>query len=493
MSKRKNEEIEEERRKKMKIISNDEIKKIVSIFHSKIGEKIEYIKKNKKIIDLQYKNTIFTLNGEVKDHIYQIFIKKNNFNNLPDFLKHFSKILQYLLNIAKLTVNSENDLIRFFFEKAPLEPFSTSLLPLKEFTIQRLLDTFEHNLQSNISEFLNNDWETNVCLMIVPHQYKNEKISFRKKKTNSEKQNKKLIYNLNPDDDSRGGGKTNRPVLKHQREVRNGILQIKCDKLQTQVKNCCFAVAVLVGKMFINNDEKLTIFKKNLNKTVDDIITVDEVKSFYKEAKLPEGSVAINQLNLVYENYLKKDNFHLVIFSKDKLDTIIYDSRVSNHDSFHISDKIIFLWLNDSHYDLILNPKLFSNLKLDLFCFKCMHYLKFDEYADSHICKNEDTCLKCYSNCKKEANFSIQCSECNIIFKSSDCFRKHLFNKLFKNKNSIKVTPCQKFFFVIHVIKLFQDFSLLKKIRLFYMIVKKHIVLIVENIWTNNINVISNP
>lgn len=48
MSKRKNEEIEEERRKKMKIISNDEIKKIVSIFHSKIGEKIEYIKKNKK-------------------------------------------------------------------------------------------------------------------------------------------------------------------------------------------------------------------------------------------------------------------------------------------------------------------------------------------------------------------------------------------------------------------------------------------------------------
>ena len=59
MSKRKNEEIEEERRKKMKIISNDEIKKIVSIFHSKIGEKIECIKKNKKKIDLQYKNTIY--------------------------------------------------------------------------------------------------------------------------------------------------------------------------------------------------------------------------------------------------------------------------------------------------------------------------------------------------------------------------------------------------------------------------------------------------
>ena len=106
----------------------------------------------------------------------------------------------------------------------------------------------------------------------------------------------------------------------------------------------------------------------------------------------------------------------------------------------------------------MLNPKLFFNLKLDLVCFICIHYLKFDEYADSHLCKNKDTCLKCYSNCKKEANFSIQYTECNIIFKSSVCFQKHLFNKFFKNKKSIKVNPYQKYFFVIHVIKMSQDF-----------------------------------
>ena len=37
--------------------------------------------------------------------------------------------------------------------------------------------------------------------------------------------------------------------------------------------------------------------------------------------------------------------------------------------------------------------------------------------------------------------------ECNIIFKSADCFQKRLFNELFNYKNNIKVTPCQNFFY----------------------------------------------
>ena len=52
------------------------------------------------------------------------------------------------------------------------------------------------------------------------------------------------------------------------------------------------------------------------------------------------GPVRVDQLHIFYENYLAAD---LVVFSKAQNDTIVYDSRLDEHQMLHrLTNNVIF-------------------------------------------------------------------------------------------------------------------------------------------------------
>ena len=59
------------------------------------------------------------------------------------FIQSLTLVINYLLNVARATVDNENDYVRFIFSHAPARYFSTAVLPLKEFNVNYFLNVFE--------------------------------------------------------------------------------------------------------------------------------------------------------------------------------------------------------------------------------------------------------------------------------------------------------------------------------------------------------------
>ena len=154
-------------------------------------------------------------------------------------------------------------------------------------------------------------------------------------------------------------------------------------------------------------------------------------------------------MSQVYSNFLAEQGVDLVVYS-DKFDNIIYDSRTNESgDLIKLTNNVVCLWLNNSHYDVVLNMTKFA--KLNHFCVKCMSHLRKFEHQDNHICNTKLTCQKCYrqSDCPRDENNSgkIECSNCNILFFDYECFCAHTVNRIFKPMQSNhRLTPCQYFF-----------------------------------------------
>ncbi|CAB3980304.1 DNA polymerase [Paramuricea clavata] len=303
-------------------------------------------------------------------------------------------------------------------------------------------------MQSNAEEIINNGWNTTISLYIFPNNYVSRKKTSRvKKKT---KQNKLYKY-FGKNTTESGSGKKNNPALKHGREVRHGVFQIGV----SNVKNCCLALALLVGKSYLHNDSDAHKLKRNSHIPLSSIYTDDAITNVYTVSQLPVGTpVRIDQLATVYEKYLKSDGIDLVVFSKQQADSIVYDSRLDADQHLHrVTNDVIFLWLNDNHYDLVTSPYTFSRLNLGTFCFSCMCYLRRHERRNTHVCVLSTTCHRCYSNtrkCEHVSGFVQQCTECDVIFYNPDCFTKHLTQRVFKtyiNGTLTTETTCQRFFF----------------------------------------------
>ena len=236
-------------------------------------------------------------------------------------------------------------------------------------------------------------------------------------------------------------------ATKHGREVRHGVFQIG----KGGVKNSCLALALLVGKSYLENDTNAKKLERNRNLTLTELYTDDNITNVYTTSGISVGPVRVDQLRLVYENYLKPDGVDLVVFSKAKSDTIVYDSRLDANQYLHrITNNVIFLWLNDAHYDLVLSPYTFSRCNSGKFCFQCMRYFRRAETKTSHVCRTSLTCLRCYSSptkCPKESDFEQQCTECDVVFYNRTCFFNHLTQRSFKTSNARMETACQRFFF----------------------------------------------
>jgi hypothetical protein len=208
----------------------------------------------------------------------------------------------------------------------------------------------------------------------------------------------------------------------------------------------------LLGKSFLQKDKRYEIANINRNVDLTTLYTPDEITNVYKTAGLRVGPVQIDQCGLFYEKYLlPDDNIDLVVFSKSQQDTIVYDLRLDGHGHIHrITNNVIYLWLNNAHYDLIVLPTHFAKVNSSRYCFVCMRYYALLETKQTHICQTVNSCRSCYSNnvrCVKESNFKIECTQCNVLFYNSSCFQNHLTKRIFKNSWDKEVPPCNFFIF----------------------------------------------
>jgi hypothetical protein len=263
------------------------------------------------------------------------------------------------------------------------------------------------------------------------------------------KKNPKTVYkDVGKNGSDVGRGRKNCTAQKHGREIRNGVFQI------ISKSDCCFALAILTGCSFLNKDKRYDKLNLNRNTSLEDLYTNDEITDVYEQSGLNKGGVRIDQLSSVYEGVLSAQNIDLVVFSKNNNDNIVYDSRLNNTDTIcRANSKVIFLWLNDGHYDLVLSPNTFSKLNAAKFCFSCMKYLRRWEKLNTHVCRTSFSCANCYSNsekCADEEIFFIQCPYCFVNFKNRDCYTRHLTKKVFSpqsKENGYRVTPCNQMFF----------------------------------------------
>ena len=156
---------------------------------------------------------------------------------------------------------------------------------------------------------------------------------------------------------------------------------------------------------------------------------------------------------------------------------IIYDSQTGDDgiNMIKLSDKVVFLGLNDSHYCSILDVgKFLYYAKVD-YCVKCMKMVKnvFD-----HICLLRVMCIKCHSIHNDESDGrSVKCSLYDIIFYSEICLRNHFCHKLNVNVKCFNIASI--------VVKLLNDVIGLMVVGI-CMIVLNVIVIIAEDIRRNS-------
>jgi uncharacterized C2H2 Zn-finger protein len=369
------------------------------------------------------------------EYVYNVRIGAGNVTTLPEFYNSIREVFSYLINIMNYIASSPTDKARFYISNAPQTPFSTAVLNVSDFDVDMFFDLFEKSMQSNAHEVLDNGWTTTVSLYIFPNNYV-PRLARRAKK------NPKMYRDIGKNGSDVGRGRKNCLAQKHGREIRNGVFQI-ISKSQH-----CFALAILTGCSFLNKDERYEKLNLNRNTSLETLYTDNEITSVYEQSGLCKGGVRLDQLRDVYEGVLNAQNIDLVVFSKNNKDNIVYDSRTDNTDIIHRANaRVIFLWPNDGHYDLVLSPQTFSKLNACIFCFSCMNYLRIWEHVNTHVCRTSFSCKNCYSNgekCKDEEGFFVQCPLCFVNFKNKDCYTRHLTKRFFLGRGKNRVTPCNQ-------------------------------------------------
>ncbi|CAB4036310.1 DNA polymerase [Paramuricea clavata] len=184
------------------------------------------------------------------EYIYNINVSSHNMSTLPELLDNMHRVSQYLINvILNYKAKSSKDKAHFYISKAPKTPFSTAILNVEDFTSQLFFNIFERHMQSNAEE--RGDQQRMV----------------ETRKNTSE------------------AGSARRTVQKHGRETRNGVFQV----VAGNVKQNCFQYAILVGKSFLQKDERFKILHSNRNADLMKLYTCDEITNVYETAGVCVG------------------------------------------------------------------------------------------------------------------------------------------------------------------------------------------------------------
>ena len=151
---------------------------------------------------------------KAKELSYMISVKTKRVN-MYNFLKNLEKLFRHLLAIAKMNTASDDDYVRFFFEKSPTRPFSTAIVKLKDLNVRYFMDTFERMLNSG-ENILADGWNTVVSIAIFSADDYT-----RKQKQKTKTKQKKIYTFLRKGADEGGGGKK---ILKKIIEVLDMVL-----------------------------------------------------------------------------------------------------------------------------------------------------------------------------------------------------------------------------------------------------------------------------
>ena len=128
---------------------------------------------------------------KAKELSYMISVKTKRVN-MYDFLKNLEKLFRHLLAIAKMNTASDDDYVRFFFEKSPTRPFSTAIVKLKDLNVRYFMDTFERMLNSG-ENILADGWNTVVSIAIFTSDDYSRK-QRQKTKAKTKKKTKKNLH-----------------------------------------------------------------------------------------------------------------------------------------------------------------------------------------------------------------------------------------------------------------------------------------------------------
>jgi hypothetical protein len=69
----------------------------------------------------------------------------------------------------KYIAASATDKARFYISRAPPTAFSTAILNVNDFNTEMFFYIFEHHMQSNAKEVIDNGWSCTVSLYIFPN------------------------------------------------------------------------------------------------------------------------------------------------------------------------------------------------------------------------------------------------------------------------------------------------------------------------------------
>jgi len=124
------------------------------------------------------------------------------------------------------------------------------------------------------------------------------------------------------------------------------------------------------------------------------------------DANVPFGSCGLEEVKQ-FQKHLSQ--FQINVVSKDLFNAVLYSGPES--------EKLIYLYHHDNHYDVITSMAAFLNRKN--FCPKCN---KGYDHHEDHKCKY--LCTVCFRGPCEVENW-VYCADCNRYFKNDNCFRNH--------------------------------------------------------------------
>ena len=239
---------------------------------------------------------------------------------------------------------------------------------------------------------------------------------------------KKVYRNLGKGGDEKGGGGDDVELKKYGRDFKLGVYNINYGgDLKKSCPDACFSICILIGLHYLRKTkgwELLTMRKKK----IEEVLTENEILEFYEQIVKGRKSCVVSgsDFPIVYEKYLKSKNIDLVLFSLTYENTIVYDSRTdANGRLTQLTNDVIGVWLNNNHYDLVLNfSKFIYGSGRKSVCVKCMKRKR-----EGHICCVSNMCFLCYSfhDVVRDLSPSVVCafviyillikSVCSIIIK----------------------------------------------------------------------------
>ena len=147
-------------------LKKEEIEKLVSLY-----EEEKKKKKSKKItndFEVSKIRESYIERVKLREKVFHLSIARHTSASFIVFIQSLAIVFNYLLSAARATVDSEDDYVRFIFSHAPARYFSTCVLPLKEFSVEYFMNSFEKHMQSNKS-LTANGWSTEVTIQTFPH------------------------------------------------------------------------------------------------------------------------------------------------------------------------------------------------------------------------------------------------------------------------------------------------------------------------------------